>query len=158
MANEDEKIFVNPEYLFPEAARRVKILEALRNSWAAMFPPMIARHSLPYNLGVNEIFISVDNKNTADILKNSRGNILRALKRFEYEPAGNFELKITFGKPVKVIKDKPRKEFLPEVKITDEELKARMEGAPETLPEEINQAVSHLKIFLEKRFPQKNNV
>jgi len=30
--------------------------------------------------------------------------------------------------------------------------------SPESLPEEINQAISHLKIFLEKRFPRKNNV
>ena len=36
--------------------------------------------------GINEIFISVDNNNAANMLRNSRGNILRALKRLDYEP------------------------------------------------------------------------
>jgi len=158
MRNEDEKPLITPENLFPEAARRVKILEALKSSWSALFPPMIARHSHPYNLGINEIFIAVDNKNTEIVIKNSRGNILRALKRFDYEPQGFFELKITHGDPFMTIKPTQNKEILPEVKITDEELKAKMEGAPESLPKDINHAISHLKIFLEKRFPRKNNV
>ncbi|MBR2207243.1 MAG: DUF721 domain-containing protein [Synergistaceae bacterium] len=158
MLSEDEKFFINPEYLFPEAARRVKILESLKNSWAALFPAMIARHSFPYNLGINEIYISVDNKNAEEMLKNSRGNILRALKRFDYEPQKNFELKITYGEPIKILEVSQRKEILPEVKITDEELNSKMKGAPESLPEDINHAISHLKIFLEKRFPKKNNV
>lgn len=139
--------------MFPEAARRVKILEDLKKSWKGLFPPMIARYSLPYNLGVNEISIAVNNKNTEEMLKNSRGNILRILKKkFDYEPVGNFELKITHGNPFKIIKDEPRKEILPEVEISDDELNAAMEGAPETLPDEINRALSHLMIFLEKRF------
>ncbi|MBR1486011.1 MAG: DUF721 domain-containing protein [Synergistaceae bacterium] len=158
MLNEDEKFFYNADFLFPEAARRVKILEALKNSWASIFPPMIARHSFPYNLGINEISISVDNNNAAAMLKNSLGNILRALKRLDYEPQKNFELKITYGEPKKILKNSPRPEIFPEVKITDEELKIKMQGAPETLPQEINRAISHLKIFLEKRFPKKNNV
>ena len=158
MINEDEKFSIDPECLFPEAARRAKILEALKNSWAAIFPPMIARHSSPYNLGINEISIFVDNNKAADMLKNSRGNILRALKRLDYEPQKNFELKITHKKPRKIPKTSKRKKILPTVKITDEELNAKMQGAPETLPEDINYAISHLKIFLEKRFPQKNKV
>ena len=84
--HEDEKFFYSAEYLFPEAARRVEILEGLKNSWQSLFPPMIARHSLPYNLGVNEISIAVDNKNTEEMLRNSRGNILRILKKkFDYD-------------------------------------------------------------------------
>jgi len=158
MITEDEKFLFNAEYLFPEAARRVKILEELKNLWTRVVPLSAARHSFPYNLGVNEISISVDNKTVEDMLKKSRGNILRALKRLQYEPKGNFELKITYGEPLKILKDRKRKEIFPEIKITDEELEAKMAGAPETLPQEINKAISHLKIFLEKRFPRKNNV
>ena len=155
MANEDKKFLFNAEVLFPEAARRVKILEALKNSWSSIFPQMIALHSWPYNLGINEIFILVDNKNTSEMLKKSRGNILRALKRLDYEPQKNFKLNITYKKKFEVIKVSKHKKNFSEIKITDEELKNKMQGAPASLPVEINEAISHLKIFLEKRFPRK---
>lgn len=156
MLKEDKKIFIEAEHLFPEAARRVKILEALKNSWATLFKNGVGRHSYPYNLGINEIFIFVDNRNAENMIRKSRGNVLQALKRLDYELPKNFELKFIYKIPAKIRESEAKRESFPEVKITEEELRIKMQGAPESLPEEINQAVSHLKIFLEKRFPSKN--
>ncbi|MBQ7559237.1 MAG: hypothetical protein IJT20_03215, partial [Synergistaceae bacterium] len=41
--------------------------------------------------------------------------------------------------------------------VSDDELEKLMTDAPEDLPKDINYAISHLKIFLEKRFPNKNH-
>lgn len=158
MLNEDEKIFLNAEFLFPEAAKRLKILEALKKSWASVVNPALARHSMPYNLGINEISVAVDTENIIGMLKNMKGNILRALSRFNYAPEGEFNLKITRGLPRKIQRNKKNLSPRKNIEISDDEVKKLMTDAPETLPEDINYAISHLKIFLEKKFPQKNNV
>ena len=153
MLNEDEKISFNLEKLFPEAARRVEILEALKNSWPAVVGVALARHSMPYNLGVNEISIAVDSQNAEAMLKNMKGNILRALKlRFNFISNGDFNLKITGKIPAKKIHDikKSKKIHARDIKISEEEVKNLMAGAPESLPKDINYAISHLKIFLDK--------
>ncbi|MBQ9418896.1 MAG: DUF721 domain-containing protein [Synergistaceae bacterium] len=153
MPDEEEKIFIDLEALYPEAARRVKILEALQKSWASVVSPALARHSFPYNLGVNEIAVAVDGAQAANMLKNMKGNILRVLSaRFEYKPGEKFNLKITNGIPER----RPRTSPLPyqhtDITINEDELREQMNGAPKTLPEEINRAISSLKIFLDKRF------
>lgn len=156
MRNEYEKNFLSAEILFPEAARRVEILEALKKSWAGVVRPAIARHSTPYNLGVNEISIAIDDETIRGMLKGMKGNILRALLRFCYEPDGEFNLNITNGVPKNIPAAPKKLPFKPDIEISDEEVKNLMKDAPETLPEDINYAISHLKIFLEKRFPAKN--
>ncbi len=155
MINENEKFYLNAEYLFPEAALRLKILENLKNSWQDVLPSALARHSFPYKLGANELSVSFDNKKAEEMLNKSSGTILRILKRFGYMPQGEFRLKITKGVFFTPGKTEPRRKIFPDVEITDEEIKEQMKGAPETLSEDINYAISHLKIFLEKRF---NNV
>ncbi|MBQ7559577.1 MAG: DUF721 domain-containing protein, partial [Synergistaceae bacterium] len=107
MLNEDEKFFINAEFLFPEAARRVEILESIKKSWASVVSPALARHSMPYNLGINEISVAVDNKKAYDMLAKMKGNILRALsRRFDYESDGEFNLNITFDQPEEINKNK----------------------------------------------------
>ena len=158
MLNEEEKFSINLEKLFPEAARRVEILEALKNSWPAVVGVALASHSMPYNLGVNEISIAVDSQNAEIMLKNMKGNILRALKlRFNFISDGEFNLKITKGVPNKrLLKIKNVKKIhASDIKISEEEVNKLMAGAPETLPEDINYSISHLKVFLEK-FKRKN--
>lgn len=152
MLDEDEKISINLEKLFPEAARRVEILEALKNSWPAVVGFALASHSMPYNLGINEISIAADSPNAAAMLKNMKGNILRALKlRFNFISDGEFNLKITRGVQNKKLPEiqKSKKIHAADIKIPEEEVKKLMAGAPETLPEDINYAISHLKVFLE---------
>ena len=153
MQDEDEKISFNFEKLFPQAARRVEILEALKSSWSSVAGDVLARHSMPYNLGVNEISIAVDSKNAEEMLRNMKGNILRALRlRFNFVFDGEFNLKITAKIPPKKIPEnkKSNKIHASDIKISEEEVKNLMAGAPETLPKDINYAISHLKIFLEK--------
>ncbi|MDY6400489.1 MAG: DciA family protein [Synergistales bacterium] len=160
MLNEDGKFSLDAEILFPQAAKRVKILESLKKSWASVVSPALARHSTPYNLGINEISVAVDNKKAYDMLAKMKGNILRALLRFDYESDGEFNLNITFEQPEEINKNK---KSLSDPKInkctgvSDDELEKLMTDAPEDLPEDINYAISHLKIFLEKRFPNKNH-
>ena len=87
-----------------------------------------------------------------------KGNILRALKlRFNFISDGEFNLKITKGVPNKrLLKIKNVKKIhASDIKISEEEVNKLMAGAPETLPEDINYSISHLKVFLEK-FKRKN--
>ena len=84
---ENEKIIIDVEQLFPEAARRVKILEDSQNP--------LARNSFPEVLGVHEIQISVRDRKAASMMQNMKGNIERALKkRYDYEISADFEVKI----------------------------------------------------------------
>ena len=152
MTDEDAKISLNLELLYPEAARRVQILEELRRSWPGVVGVERARHSMPYNLGVSAISVAVDDVRAVDMLKSVKGNILRALRlRFQYQPRGEFELNITVGVPARRGEvQSSHATNAADIQISEDELTERMSGAPETLPEDINRAITHLKIFLEK--------
>ena len=92
---ENEKIIIDVEQLFPEAARRVKILEDLQRVWADVVKNPLARNSFPEVLGVNEIQISVRDRKAASMMQNMKGNIERLLKkRYDYEVSKDFEVKI----------------------------------------------------------------
>lgn len=96
MSDGEERITINLAKLFPEAARRVEILEDLQKTWAKVVGAALVRHSLPYNLGINEISIKVDSPQVANMLKKMKGNVLRALNtRYGYESEGDFILKVT---------------------------------------------------------------
>ena len=156
---DDEKISINLYRLFPEAAKRVRILEDLKKSWASVVGMALARHSMPYNLGVNEISVSADGQKTAVMLRNMKGNIIRFLtSHYNYNCGSEFNVKITIGVPAPRKISEPeqnsgkRAPEIKEIKIDEETVKKYMSGAPENLPEDINYAVSHLMAFFEKRF------
>lgn len=136
--------------MFPEAAKRVRILEELKRSW-----PMIVRHlardSEPYCLGVNELYVCAYNPKVGNLLQNMKGNILRAMtKRWGYEPMGEFTLKITDERNRKIAVSKPAKRPPRKIEVSEERVREYMKDAPETLPEDINYAISHLMVFLEE--------
>lgn len=156
---DEKRININISMLFPEAARRVKILDDLKRSWPAIVGAVTARHSFPYNLGVNEICVSAENNEAAVMLNRMKGNITRALvSRYGYDSGEKIDVKIITGLPKKKYKPEVKhagKNTASEIKIDNEAVKLYMSNAPESLPENINYALSHLRAFLEKRFAQK---
>ena len=151
--NEEERISLDVYKMFPAAARRVQILEELKRSWVGIVR-QAASDSKPYCLGVNELCVYVTNDKAENMLKGMKGTILRRMtERWGYESDGEFSLKITRTKPKpKVIKKKPAKKIA--VEVNEEKVRQYMQGAPDTLPEDINYALSHLRVFLEQRFPE----
>ena len=138
--------------MFPNAAKRVKILEELKRSWHLVVRNF-ARSSEPYCLGVNELYICTENPTAAGQLMKMKGNILRALSRhWGYEPVGEFTLKITDerAKAKKLAVNKTLHAVPPKIEVSEEKVKQYMQRAPETLPEDINYAISHLQAFLEE--------
>ena len=147
--NEDEGIKIDVSKLFPEAARRVEILAKLRENWPSVVRNL-ARWSTPDVLGVNELTVKVDirGRQAKDRLKSMKGNVVRALSKLGYEAGEDFSLKIVDdeGSPKTFVDKKSvRKKREPD----EEKVKRYMEGAPETLPEDINRALSHLMAYLE---------
>ena len=138
--------------MFPEAARRVKILEELNRSWPLVVRNL-ARSSEPYCLGVNELYVCTENPTAAGQLMKMKGTILRALSRhWGYEPMEEFVLKITGEreKAKKLAIKKPAQRVPPKIEVSEEKVREYMKGAPETLPEDINYAISHWWAFLEE--------
>lgn len=145
--NEDEGIRIDVSKAFPEAARRVEVLAKLRKDWPSV-ARNLSRWSWPDVLGVNELTIKVRDRQAKDKLKDMKGNVVRALKRMGYETGEDFSLKIVDydGVPKKTVdKKSAKKRREPD----EEKVKRYMEGAPETLPEDINRALSHLMAYLE---------
>ncbi len=129
-------------------------MRELRKNWASIVGPTLVRHSFPSVLGVNTITVAVEDQNTANMITKMKGNIRRALtSRDGYEADENFTLKVVIGVPLK-IKKAETKRANSDIEVDEEEVRQYMQGAPETLPEDINYAISHLKIFLEKKFTQ----
>ena len=151
--NDEQPISLDVYKMFPAAARRVEILEELKRSWDSI-ARYAARDSEPYCLGVNELSILVRNKNAEGMLKSMKGTILREMgKRWGYESDGEFSLNITETLPKpKMPPRKPAKHV--EVVVDEDKVRQYMQGAPETLPEDINYAISHLRAYLEQRFPE----
>lgn len=114
--------------------------------------PALVRHSFPCNLGVDEITVAVDDKNAANMITRMKGNITRALtSRWSYNVNEKFSVKIIIGAP----KQTKRREIEPkkiiEVKVDEEKVNEYMKNAPAGLPEDINFAISHLRVFMEAR-------
>lgn len=146
---ENEGIIIDAWKCFPEAARRVEILERLRRSWGMVVRmPAIARNSWPIVLGVNELTVEVTDDTARKMLSNMKGNIEGALKRLGYKADGDFEVKIVgVNKPEpKIPKKKTSRRKIP---IDDARVKKYMDSASDTLPEDISQALSHLMAYLE---------
>ena len=97
MSDEIEHIHLDFERMFPEAARRVRVLEELKRSWPSVVGPFASRHSKPSVLGVNAITVSVDSDNAIPEVRKSKGNIMRALSsRFGCKTDKDFTLTIKF--------------------------------------------------------------
>ena len=97
MNNETERIHIDIEKLFPEAARRVRVLEDLKRSWPSVVRRDVAAHSMPCVLGVNAITVYVDSENAAIQIRRMKGNITRALSsRYGCRTDKDFTLTIRF--------------------------------------------------------------
>ena len=97
MSDEPERIHIDIEKLFPEAARRVRVLEDIKRKWPSVVGIAASRHSWPCVLGVNAITVLVDTKQAADEIRKMKGNIMRALSsRYNCMTDKNFTLTIIF--------------------------------------------------------------
>ena len=145
---EDDEIKIDPLKLFPEAARRVEILEKLKRLWPSIVGMALARYSCPCTLGVNELIIEIVNDQAKNRLANMKGNIMRGLARLKYDAGKNFTVRINVKESHETLPEKSKR-----VKVTESEEKLRqyMSNAPDTLPEDINYALSHLRAYLEGR-------
>ncbi|MBQ6969642.1 MAG: hypothetical protein IJP85_04875 [Synergistaceae bacterium] len=149
MRNEDEGIVIDVSKVFPEAARRVEILAKLRERWPVVVRNL-SRWSWPDVLGVNELTIRVNaqGQQAKDKLYKMKGNVVRALSNLGYKTGEDFSLKIVEydALPKKTVDKKTvRKRREPD----EEKVKRYMEGAPDSLPEDINNALSHLMAYLD---------
>ena len=149
MITEYEKLSIDPRKLFPEAVKRVKILEDLKRSWVSVVGIENARYSWPCVLGVDVLTVEAVNDQAKNRLANMRGNILRGLSRLGYEAGENFTVRINERESEKKLEAK--KPVRVKVIESEEKLRQYMNGAPDTLPDDINFAVSHLKMHLEGR-------
>ena len=136
--------------MVPEAVRRVEVLEELKRCWPNIVGAAVAKYSQPYCLGVNELWVCAKNVQAKSFLMKAKGNIARAMvKRFGYKTSETFKLIITDDIPApKKLTKKPAPRRA--VKVDEETVRQYMQGAPDTLPEDINYAISHLRAFLEK--------
>ncbi len=150
MQTENDRIILDVRKLFPQAVRRAEILERLKRSWPSVVGIAIARYSCPCVLGVDGLTVEAVNEQARNRLANMRGNIIRGLSRLGYEAGENFTVKINERESKRKL---PVKKPVKKVKVIDdpEKLRQYMSYAPDTLPEDINFAVSHLKMYLEGR-------
>ena len=140
------------EKMFPEAARRVKILEELKRTWPNFVENnAVARNSRPYNLGVNELWVCVTSPYARNSIMKSKGTIARRIaKRLGYDFGKDFVLTITDNIPKPKIHDKPQK-IRTEIVVDEEKIRQYMQDAPDTLPVKINYALSYLQAVLEQK-------
>ena len=147
--------FLDVSKMFPEAARRVEVLDKMKRSWPSIVGMPTARYSQPYNLGVNELWVCVNNPNARNALMKSKGSIVRRIARqLDYDLGKDFVLTLTekIPQPKRTIgHDKVYREVF----VDEEKVRQCMKDAPETLPEDINYAISHLQVTLEQINPQR---
>ena len=79
-------INLDPYRMFPQAARRVEVLEELKRSWRLFVGDKVARYSLPYNLGVDYLCVAVSNQMAQSMLAKNKGTIARRMaKLLDYD-------------------------------------------------------------------------
>ncbi|MBQ7169464.1 MAG: hypothetical protein IJR63_06150 [Synergistaceae bacterium] len=148
MMTEDDGLRIDLRRMFPEAVRRNDILEKLKRSWNVLVKkPVLARNSRPVVLGVN--FLTVEARN--DLVKKDilfmKGNILRFLAGLGYESSGDFSVRIV--EYFRAKRNDARKTVRRRIIADEERVRQYMADAPETLPDDINYALSHLRAYLE---------
>ena len=144
--------YLNIHEMFPRAAKIVEILGWLEQYWPDIVGRGIAAYSKPYKLGFEELCVYVRTPSARNQLMRMKGNILRTMcARFGYEKGEKFELTLTDQIPVRVTPVSAPASRLPrKIEVSEEKVKLYMQGAPETLPEDINHAISHLWAFLDE--------
>ena len=144
-------IDLDPRRMFPQAARRADILEELQRSWHKFVGPALAKHSRPYNLGVNYLCIAAASEMAKDMLTQQKGSIARRMaKLLNYETGPDFELRITASIPKEAPKPVKSPSRISAITVDEERVRQLMEGAPPTLPEDINHALASLWAFTEQ--------
>ena len=144
--------YLNIHKMFPRAAKIVEILGWLQYYWPEIVGPEAAAYSKPYKLGFEELCVYVDKDKTLakNRLVSMKGNILKTMcERFGYERGEKFTLTLTDKLPVRVM-SAAKKKVPAQIEVSEEKVQEYMQGAPETLPEDINRAISHLRAFLEE--------
>lgn len=144
--------YLNIHKMFPRAAKIVEILGWLQQYWPEIVGTNVAAFSRPYKLGFEELCVSVDGDKpfAKKRLISMKGNILKIMcERFGYEKGEKFVLTLTEQVPVRVM-PAAKKKLPVQIQVSEEKVQEYMKGAPETLPEDINHAISHLRVFLEE--------
>ncbi len=149
MTTEDDGMKIDMRKLFPEAVKRVEILERLKRSWPSVVGVINARYTRPCVLGVDCLTVEAANDFAKSNLANMKGNIQRGLLRLGYDAGENFTVKINARESKKKLTVK--KPASVKVIESEEKLRQYMSNAPDTLPEDINYALSHLMMYLDGR-------
>ena len=138
--------------IFPEGAERLKILEELQRTWSCFVENnAVARNSYPYDLGKNELWICATNPYAKNSFMKSKGTIARRIaKRFGYDLGKDFVLTITDSIPKPKIPAKP-KTVQTKIVVDEEKVRQYMQDAPDTLPDDINYAISYLQALAEQK-------
>lgn len=149
--DEDERAVIDVRRLFPQVVRRMKILEHLTRTWPSVVGPAASKHSVPYDLINNELYVAVENNHTAQIIANMRGNISRAFaNRYDYHD--DIELKIHVGRvPEPEAKRPATHKSKQAVKVDDNLVNEYIAECPDSLPDDAKFAISHLWAYLEGR-------
>ncbi|MBQ7577286.1 MAG: DUF721 domain-containing protein [Synergistaceae bacterium] len=144
----DEKINLDVTKLFPEVARRMQILDELKKLWPSIVG-IAAKYSSPYDLIHNDLYVEVKNQQTAQMIQNMRGNITRAfITRYKYDK--DSKINVIIKRPnVEKAKIKPAPVKKQAVKIDDSLVNEYMSECPESLPQDVKFAISHLRAYLE---------
>ena len=130
--------------LFPDAAKRVNILQDLRHNWSRIVGPVIASRSIPVCLGVKDLCVVVKDLQTGNMLRRMKGNISRALS---ISPE-DMTLKIEYRHITRKLL--PQKTASQGHEVPDEAVNKFLTGKPENLSDDINFALAHLMAFLEQ--------
>ena len=154
--DEDEKVLIDVRKLLPQVAKRINILESLYKNWASVIGAVLSRHSKPYDMIKNDLYIAVDTTHTAQMISNMKGNISRVLaNRYNYHE--DIELKITIWDSHKDnAKRQPAKNNAKSkqavnisVSVDDSLVNEYINECPDTLPGDAKFAMSHLMAYLE---------
>ena len=148
---EEHRLSFDVSAMFPEAAKRVEVLEQIKRSWPNFVENRaVAKNSYPYNMGVNELCVCVTSSYAESYLMRSKATIARRIaKHLGYDFGKDFVL--TLSGKIPQPKPQAKKPKAPEIVVDEEKVRQYMQDAPETLPEDINYAVSRLQVLLEQR-------
>ena len=147
----DGKINLNVARFFPEVVRRLQILDAVKNSWPSIVGAA-AKHSIPYDLILDDLYVAAENQHTAQMIQNMRGNITRAfITRYKYNENAKINVIVRLGRPpvMKAIIKPAQDNIKQEIIINDEQVNKYISECPEDLPDDAKFAISHLRACLE---------
>lgn len=129
-------------------------LDKVLHAWPSIVVlPALARGAIPYDLIGGTLFVAVRSPHAKQRLEQMREDIRRRLREkcgVEVE-----EVKVNFGEPSRPRSNSARRPHRRAPITPDEEtVKALREQCPEGLDPEIADALTHLRAFFMKRFPE----